>query len=356
MKPAQIPHTHEYPIVAIDAAGASSSIRLLQTLERNTRDLLTPSTIFAGSGPGALLALYMANKPPQTSYRTHLDDCVSFFNQIETFYRPSPVNIARGFIGCRSAFTNRKLQSFLEEVFGAETMLRDLPGSVVVMYFNLIGKMELVLANNLREESDLRSNDNDNIRVVDAALSCVATPLVRPLWRGKMDGSLNASNPSVAAITALIDARTKGNYDVFQTQSLLNQTVLLSLGVDLKKLRPKSINYFFQKKDLNWGWLPWMLYPFHPFLFLDAFLQADTQRTDYNSRSLLGPCHYFRLAYQIDSHGYIADILKQAVLPPCLQNKRIDAAINKWVSEPSNSNTRYSPTYEDTETWLSTMW
>lgn len=356
MRPGQISYTHEYPIVAMDAAGASSSIRLLRTLEHNTKDLLTPTTIFAGSGPGALLALYMANKPPKKSYSSHLDDCVSFFHQIERFYRPSLVNVTRGLLGCRSAFTNRKLRPYLEDVFGAETLLQDLPGSVVVMYFNLIGKMELILANNLREDPSLCSGEDGNISVVDAALNCVATPLVRPLWWGQMDGSLNASNPSVAAITALIDAKTQGNHDVHQTQRLLNQTVLLSLGVDLTHLKPKSIDRSFQKRDLNWGWLPWMLYPLHPFLFLDAFLQADTQRTDYNSRSLLGPYHYFRLAYQIDSHGYVADILKQTVLPPRLQNQRINAAINKWVSQPCNRDTKFSPTYEETEAWLTTMW
>ncbi|MGE5378724.1 MAG: CBASS cGAMP-activated phospholipase [Bacteroidota bacterium] len=234
-----------YRILSLDGGGIRGLLtcRLLEKLETYSPGFISKFDLFAGTSTGGILALGLAaGFSPGEMARIYVEKgdrifAKGFWDHLGDLDR---------FID--SDYDNKALKQALEDQFGKDRTLDQLPRNVLISSFCLDSgegseKQRGVRSwkakffqNFLSDESDCKQ------KVVDVALRTSAAPTYFPLYDNFADGGLVANNPSMCALAQAVDCNTG-------KQSLEN-IVMLSVGTGAT---PKWLD----GGNAKWGYVQW---------------------------------------------------------------------------------------------------
>ena len=257
-------------IMTFDGGGVRGALtaRVLSRLSENIPNLLKRVNMFAGTSTGSLIALGLA----AGIEIEWLDQLYSVELCRYIFKRQS-----RGLTQPR--YSLERLQKVLELVFPSNLKLKDLEYNVLIPAFKVKACPENRNSWGPVFFSNLSDADDQDARVIDAALASCAAPIFFPSHQNYIDGAVVANNPSTIALAYAL-SRLSGRED-------LPKMSLISLGTGYL---PKGI----QGNTADWGAWQWYFgadppMPLVSLLFSSA-AQTDCLVTDY----LLGK-RYYRL-------------------------------------------------------------
>jgi patatin-like phospholipase/acyl hydrolase len=288
-----------FRILSLDGGGIRGVLtavlldRLSAEYPRLLQDL--PSTIFAGTSTGGILALGLADGLPPSQLRDFY--VVNGKTIFDSSWARDVVDVA-GLVGAK--YDNENLKRILQEIFGGKK-LQDLKSRVLVPSFRL-DDQEAGPAKRTWEPKffhNFPGNDSDGgSLVVDVAMSTSAAPTYFPSYGEYIDGGVIANNPSMAAIAQVLDGRNQPPY-----LGTLKDIKLLSVGTGL------SLQYIAQQ-NVDWGDAQWI----KP--LLNILMEGSAGVADFQCIQLLGE-RYYRLApvfpagrsFPLDDVGKIVDLI-----------------------------------------------
>jgi patatin-like phospholipase/acyl hydrolase len=232
-----------YHILSLDGGGIRGylTILLLEHLENARPGFLSQFDLFAGTSTGSIIALGLAHGTPVADIRAFYEEKGKSIFHDSLWDNVRDLGFALG-----AKYDNKRLKKNLMAHFG-RTRLSDLEKRVLIPSFDL---------DNEATEADEKprmwkpkffhnypGEDSDgNEFVVDVALRSSAAPFYFPTYQGYVDGFVVANNPSMCALTQVLD----------ETAYQLDEMVLLSIGTGL------NARYIDDEKA-DWGWIKWMI-------------------------------------------------------------------------------------------------
>eukprot|EP00730_Choanoeca_flexa_P010634 TRINITY_DN1929_c0_g1_i2.p1 TRINITY_DN1929_c0_g1~~TRINITY_DN1929_c0_g1_i2.p1 ORF type:complete len:370 (+),score=31.68 TRINITY_DN1929_c0_g1_i2:48-1157(+) len=256
------PQNKPFRLLCLDGHGTSilHHAILLERLYQQNPNFMDAFDCIAGSSTGAITALLLATgySPPEIVqlYQNALPRCTSHF----------PFNW-RAYVPFVPALSSQPKLDFLQYVLGRTETLAHLTKYVIISSFDLQG-------DSFESETSpclTAANGTDKeVRHWQPTLFTnlpQAAPLYNAIYQGHVDGSIWASNPTVAAVSRLLAA--------FPGRVCLGDIHALSLG------GPETDEFKFDPK-LQWGLMQWA-----PQLFFLLF-NATHIALNNTARQLLG--------------------------------------------------------------------
>lgn len=289
-----------YRILTMDGGPSTVDyLRQLRVIEHNRPGFLAKVDCFAGTSDGAWSALFLASRPPGKLDVGAIDAAIAFNRRVVESMRLGPFGLLRLASGGFSAIGNRDLLRDLERAYGPgpdgqPLKMRDVPRDACAVSFHLGEQPKKpgarLFHNLLRHGQAMPSGADYNtpkdldLTVAEVALRSGSFPILMPVREGYADGGLFANNPAMAALTLAMEYRS-----VLDFPDLGNVTVM-SCGADDAAIGGRRVKHAVEnKKDLDWGWIPWLLLPWAPLIMVDAVVTASGRGISYQCRQLLGP-------------------------------------------------------------------
>lgn len=245
----------DYHILSLDGGGIRGylTILLLEELEERRPGFLDQIDLFAGTSTGSIIALALAHgKPPSEIRALYESEGRNIFHD-SLLDNVKDLGFALG-----AKFGNKNLKSILADYFG-DTRLEDLKRRVLVASFDLDypptdSKPRMWKAKFFHNFPGKGSDGCQ--RLVDVALRSSAAPFYFPSYQGYVDGFVIANNPSMCALTQVIEPmEEQENGDLAKDEgtdvAALEDIALLSVGTGLN---PRYID----DDEADWGWIKWM--------------------------------------------------------------------------------------------------
>jgi uncharacterized protein len=309
-----------YKILSIDGGGVNvlMSLLLLRRIEHARPGFLAATDLFVGTSAGGISAMIVAAADDP---RTGLERAIQFWEKSPVFMRQARRSLT-GFTGATALYSNRPLQRALKGILG-ETTLRELPHKVLVASIQLDNRATDLELRSWRPRSlsnlDVEGGAYLNGRAVDIALRSAAAPVVWPIHQGYVDGGLFANDPSMLALTRVLEGRRNVAIPGGHGRDELADISLFSVGEG-------QVPHYLQTGNENWGYQQWLFHRKRPFALLELALNSTAEAISEQCRLLLGDHQYYRLnpdvkppvgrAIQLsDPVSFARSILRRAIAP-----------------------------------------
>lgn len=278
-----------YRILSIDGGGVNvlMSLLLLHRIESKRKGFLAACDLFAGTSAGGISAMILAaNADPAVG----LEKAITFWEKSLTFLR-QPGRTVAGMTGATSLLSNGPLRKELQAVLGTTT-LGQLPHRVLVASIQLDNKdtNDQLRGWRPRSLSNLAIEGGIYLqgRAVDIALRSAAAPVVWPVYQGYVDGGLFANDPSMLALTRVLDERRDPAVAGGHARDVLADITLFSVGEG-------QVPHHLQVGTASWGVYDWLLHRRRRLALLELALNSTAEAISEQCRMLLGDNQYFRL-------------------------------------------------------------
>ncbi len=278
-----------YNILSIDGGGVNvlMSLLLLRRIEEARPGFLAACDLFAGTSAGGISAMILAaDEDPAVG----LDSAIRFWEKSPSFVRRAR-HAAASFAGTAALFSNRSLRLALQQVLGDKT-LRKLPHTVLVTSIQLDSKASNPEYRSWRPRSlsnlEVEGGAYLNGLAVDIALRSAAAPMIWPVYQGYVDGGLFANDPSMLALTRVLDERRDRSTPGGHARDILDDISLFSVGEG-------QVPHHIQAGTENWGYWQWMFHRKRQGALLELALNSTAEAISEQCRMLLGDHQYYRL-------------------------------------------------------------
>jgi hypothetical protein len=274
-------------ILSIDGGGVFvlMSLLLLDRIEAVHPGFLSSVDLFAGTSAGAISAMIIAAD----------DDPVRGLHTAIDFWETTPIlarntrHLATSLLGITSLYSHDELKRALQRVLG-DKKLRDFTRGVLVAAVRLDNKSPdpALHSWNPCSLSNLAVDDPAYLDdyAVDLALRSAAAPVIWPVYQGHVDGGLFANDPSMLALSRVIQDRRQDTSG--HAGDLLDDIWLFSVGEGQTK-------HYLSVETRSWGYQRWMLNRSPRFALLELALTTSGEEISQQCRMLLGDSHYYRL-------------------------------------------------------------
>lgn len=277
-----------YNILSIDGGGVFvlMSLLLLERIEESHPGFLSSVDLFAGTSAGAISSIIVAadEKPVDGLKRA-----IEFWETTPILSR-SARHLATGLTGVTSLYSHDVLKGALEDILGS-TRLGDVTKGVLVASVELDnGARDPALRSwNPRSLSNLAVDGGRYLdhRAVDVALRSAAAPIVWPIYQGYVDGGLFANDPSMLALSRVIEER-RGTEMTEHAGDFLEGISLFSLGEG-------QTRHHLPVGTRSWGYQQWLFGSKPRLALLELALTTSGEEISQQCRMLLGDSHYYRL-------------------------------------------------------------
>lgn len=194
--------------------------RLLLTLEQRAPGTLASADLFAGTSAGSALALYFARQRALgTASLDAIQGAIAFMDALTQAFQPDLAAWRRLVLGRQAMFESAPLAQVYGEYIGEDTTLDDLGAPVVLVSSRMDAPWRPdILCSLDRGATAGRS-------ALTAAMRSSAFPVLLPIVDQHTDGAMFQNNPSVAALSCVLEARN-------QLGVTLDDVTVLSLGLD----------------------------------------------------------------------------------------------------------------------------
>ena len=353
---------------------------LLGYLEARVPGFLDKTQLFAGTSDGAFVALTLAASLRRGRPATEaLARAVAINEAVVRQFKVTAWGVAGFALGVRSLVDGKGMERVLREEFGDRTLgwllEGDAPGRgrhVMVIAFDAASWAPGLLDN-------LDADYPKDQTLLDVALSGSALPLLLPAHfsaarqdRLFLDGGVVANNPTMLAMTHMLDLMARTHNTPLARDELSKLRVLSLGGVTATDEAPDTIagrllaglrgarkrllrSTRSASGEAPWGWISWALR--YPNLVPDLFLNGSEGSVDYQCRQLLGP-QYLRFAPRMNE---FADFLRVMLADPeavVEQVKALAAAIatapefeavvsyvtSQWMPDGATADSHLPPT------------
>jgi patatin-like phospholipase/acyl hydrolase len=263
-----------YRVLSFDGGGLKGLITI-GMIERIGDALKKPgwyqeASFYAGTSTGGLIALGLAaGIDLSTLKKMYVEQGANIFNRKAVYYKSS---LCRFF---HAGYKHDELETQLIDVY-QDRRLSDLKKRALVVSYDLYseGKQANKSGGERREWRpkiihNFSGHAND-LSLVEAGLATSAAPTYLPSFGHFVDGGVCANNPSVCALTQLMDERNADRGDKPSLQSVS----LMSFGTGEN---PTPI----KKTDITWGILGWNT------KILSLLMEGGVGIADYQCRQLL---------------------------------------------------------------------
>lgn len=297
---------------------------------RDGEHFLDRADIIAGTSAGGLNALFLAaHDNPDLA----MDHALSFWEHIlDTSFTFKPSRILAGFVGAKAFDDRRRMIDFLVDYFGADTRLGDLKRKVVIPAFQLHHEgsdprgrqWRPRLFHNIPGITDYSPDE----LVVDVAMRTSNVPVISPIFAGihggdtgYLDGGLVANNPSMCAVSALLELRRAAG----QPLDVENISVL-SVGCGRK---PLSVKPEIVDGIADWGYGQWLLSPKEPMLLVRLAIRGGGAIIEYQCSQLLG-ANFKRIDPYFDSSPHPFDLAgTREAIAEALAHTDVETAVDE---------------------------
>ena len=231
-----------YRILSLDGGGIRGylTLLLLERLEKSRPGFLAQFDLFAGTSTGSIIALALAHGTPLADIKALYEEKGNYIFHDSLLDNVRDLGFALG-----AKYGNKHLKKALSAHFG-QTRLMNLEKRVLVPSFDLDNQATDPENPRMWKPKFFHNYPGDDSDaeefVVDVALRSSAAPFYFPSYQGYVDGFVVANNPSMCALTQVLD----------ETNHALDEIVILSVGTGLN---PRYID----DKKADWGWIKWMI-------------------------------------------------------------------------------------------------
>jgi uncharacterized protein len=294
------------------------SLLLLRRVEEARPGFLAASDLFVGTSAGGISAMILAaDDDPAIG----LEKAIRFWGESPVFVRPARHALS-SFAGTAPLFSNGPLREALQNILGVKT-LRDLPHKVLVAAMQLDNRASNPELRSWRPRSlsnlDVEGGTYLNGLAVDIALRSAAAPVVWPVFQGYVDGGLFANDPSMLALTRVLEERRNESTPGGHGRDVLEDISLFSAGEG-------QVAHYLQTGTENWGYQQWLFHPRRPFALLELALNSSAEAISEQCRLLLGDHQYYRLnpdtkppvgrtMHMSDPVSFAKSVLRRATAP-----------------------------------------
>lgn len=293
----------KYRILSMDGGNALNTALLLNEIslliEDGKHDYLDRVDLFAGTSAGGINSFFFAKHLHQQHalaeifkfQKTIYDDILDTENAF---------NLIGAFVGMNPLARTDDLRAFYVDYFGQDLTLAELHHNVVIVTFVLDNQKPPPHRRwEPRIFTNLGGSTNADALVVDVLMRSAALPIAYPLVQsitgegpGYVDGAVVANNPSMIAVTEVLE------------QVDLSEILVLSVGTGRNVVgRADYIAPEFTNSRADWGYAQWMLDHSNPLLLLDLLIQASEEAVSFQCNQLLKENH-FRLNVDLQ-HGRV---------------------------------------------------
>jgi patatin-like phospholipase/acyl hydrolase len=278
-----------YNILSIDGGGVNvlMSLLLLRRIETERPGFLAACDLFVGTSAGGISAMILAAEDDPV---IGLDQAIRFWEESPVFMRGARHTVA-GFVGTAALYSNRSMRLELQRIL-RDQKLKDLPHKVLVASIQLDSKDSNPEYRSWRPRS-LSNLDVDgeaylNGLAVDIALRSAAAPVIWPVYQGYVDGGLFANDPSMLALTRVLDERRNRSTPGGHARDVLEDISLFSVGEG-------QVPHHIQAGTENWGYRQWLFHRRRQGALLELALNSTAEAISEQCRMLLGDHQYYRL-------------------------------------------------------------
>ncbi|TNE47583.1 MAG: hypothetical protein EP343_18670 [Deltaproteobacteria bacterium] len=381
-------------VLALDG-GPSSLIytRILLALEdyvqawgRDTNQqlsLIDNVTMIAGTSAGSFVGCYLAYERARIKDPLRrLKQCIDYTDNLFETLRPTPCEILKFLSGFVPVHSGRTLKQSLEDQYG-DTKISDISDvQLCVTGLQVKEPMEWRIYSNIapvfrsrpmahntalsEDETTFPSHSSGSstfdgpsnsmkLSMVDLMLRSSAFPMMLPIHKGSLDGGMFANNPSMDALTLIIQKRMgqklKDNPRVLPVNEGLRDVHLLSLGGQSQAFGSWFTRQLLKLPKLPWGWCKWMLNPFQPAALLDTSIVANVLATNAMAQSLLDD-QFMRVAHLELRNSMVIQIMFDMLTPlPVLQSV-FDQQVEDWVEGKHPNSPYMSVSFKEVTDWL----
>jgi hypothetical protein len=172
---------------------------------------------------------------------------------------------------------------------------------------------------------------DEDARVVDVAVRTCSFPISLPSYQGYLDGALFANNPSLAALSLVLDHERE--------HPLAAHPLLNPVGDALQRVRLLSIgtgyHAHFEPGAPSWGMGQWMVDWQHLGRFVDVMSDVLAYTINQQCLVLLGADHYGRISPRLPRKVRLIDNGDERILPAL---RRIAARVDldnvlRWIDQ-----------------------
>ncbi|MCT4507514.1 MAG: patatin-like phospholipase family protein [Tepidibacter sp.] len=251
----------KYRIMTFDGGGIRGvlSANILKRLEKENKQLIKNTDLFAGTSTGAFIALGLA-------YGLSVKEILNLYSMTNCKYIFSPKY--NEFF--RPKYNNKHLKEVLMRVFPKKLKLKDLKKKVLIPSFQVITKDNGSWRPKFYTNFEAMGTDNEY--VIDVALYSSSAPIYFPSYKKHIDGGVIANNPSLASICVA--------KDIDGANKKLEDMRLLSIGTGFT---PENIKVDTRK----WGAIEWGLGQNPPYPLLSILFDGNMEADNYYSSGLL---------------------------------------------------------------------
>jgi patatin-like phospholipase/acyl hydrolase len=263
------------------------SLLLLRRIEEKRPGFLAASDLFVGTSAGGISAMILAADDDPVN---GLEKAIRFWEESPVFLR-QPRHTLAGFAGATPLLSSRPLQRALQNVLGVKT-LEDLPHKVLVASIQLDSRADNPELRSWRPRSlsNLAVEEGSYLKgsAVDIAMRSAAAPVIWPIHQGYVDGGLFANDPSMLALSRVLDERRTKSTPGGHSRDVLQDISLFSVGEG-------QVPHYLQTGTEYWGWQQWLFHRRRPFALLELALNSTAEAISEQCQLLLGNQQYYRL-------------------------------------------------------------
>jgi hypothetical protein len=143
--------------------------------------------------------------------------------------------------------------------------------------------------------------------------------VVWPIHQGYVDGGLFANDPSMLALTRVLEERRSATSPGGHGRDVLADISLFSIGEG-------QVPHYLQTGNENWGYQQWLFHRRRPFALLELALNSTAEAISEQCRLLLGDHQYYRLnpdvkppvgraVHLADPVSFARSMLRRALVP-----------------------------------------
>jgi patatin-like phospholipase/acyl hydrolase len=263
------------------------SLLLLRRIEEAQPGFLAATQLFAGTSAGGISAVIVAaaNTPLHG-----IDNAIRFWEGFPAILRRSR-RFLSGLAGTGPLYSHDRLRSALFEILGP-VRLGEIERKV------LVASMQLDSGDRDPERRSWRPRALSNLAVdhgaylddllVDIAMRSAAAPVMWPVFQGFVDGGMFANDPSMLALTRVLEERRDRSTPRGHARDVLETVRLLSVGEG-------SIPHHLTLQNATWGYREWLLHRGTPLALVELALNSSGEAISEQCSTLLGDRQYFRL-------------------------------------------------------------
>jgi patatin-like phospholipase/acyl hydrolase len=299
-----------YKILSLDGGGIRGLVTtsILKQLDEALPGWFDQVDLVAGTSTGGIIALALASGLTVSEIRSlYYDNGSVIFDDswLDNLLDLGQVSGAN--------YDNKNLRNEVKKIWG-DTKLKDLSKKVLVSSFDLDNEDPDPRRRTWKPKffHNFSGQDCDGeMAVYLIALYTSAAPTYFPTIDGYVDGGVVANNPSMAALTQVLDSRAR-----IKERPALAEIVLLSVGTGQSP-------YFIKGDRLDWGFAQWA----RPIISL--MMDGNMGVADYQCQQLLGQ-HYHRVSPTLTTSIPLDDWRKRDELEAVVHDTNLAATI-KWL-------------------------